>query len=141
MIGHAEIQAPLRIATGAEIVVALLRAHDADIALRQFLEAGIAVTLAEALVGLAPAMGAVDGAQVFQPQRPADQRIDRHQPFTEAKGVLHRHARLELNRHLLQRAASELQHQWRVPEAGANRLVSMAASAFLLLEPHSWPPM
>ena len=67
MVGHAEVHAPLRIAAGAEVVVAFFRAHDADIALRQFLEAGVAITLAETLVGLASTMAAVNGTQIFQP--------------------------------------------------------------------------
>ncbi|OMP13580.1 hypothetical protein COLO4_01374 [Corchorus olitorius] len=85
---HAMGFAPLRLATGAMLVVALFGADDAAVALGQGGEAGIAVALAEALAGLAAAVGAVDGAQVFQAQATADQRIDRYLALVEAKGVV-----------------------------------------------------
>src|SRR5690606_32655424 len=66
MIGHAELLTPGRLATGAGLIVAFFRAHDAQVTLRQLLHAGIAITLAVAALGLAPTMAAVDGAQVFQ---------------------------------------------------------------------------
>jgi hypothetical protein len=108
MVGHAELLAPARLAAGALIEVALLRAHDAHIALRQLLHAGVAVALAEAGLGPAPAMAAMDGAEVFQAQRLAQQRVDRHLFVAEAQGVLHR--RVQARRHLAQRATSQFAH-------------------------------
>ncbi|MNQ63676.1 hypothetical protein D3C85_780680 [compost metagenome] len=135
MLGHAELLAPTRLAAGAGVVVAALRAHDADIALRQLLHAGVAVTLAETGLGPAPAVAAMDGAQVLEAQGLAKQRIDRHLLLAQAKGVLHRC--LQARRHLAQGTAGQLDHQCRALNCG---LGSLSALAFDL-EPHAWPPM
>src|SRR5690606_40089115 len=68
MVGHAELLAPARFATGTGLEVAALRAHHADVALRQFLHAGVAVALAETGLGLASAVRAMNGAEVLQTQ-------------------------------------------------------------------------
>lgn len=100
VIGHAEPLAPLRFAAGALLVVALLRADDATVALRQPGEAGIAIALAETLLRLAAAMGAEDAAEVLQAQRPADQRVHRDFAVVEAEGVLHGSIAFQARRHL-----------------------------------------
>ncbi len=95
VVGHAELRAPVRIAAGAELVVAFFRADNAGVALGQLLEAGIAVTLAETLVGLAPAVRAVDRAQILELQPLADQRIHRHPAVAQAEVILSRGAQFD----------------------------------------------
>src|SRR5690606_14464864 len=90
VILHAELFAPLRFTTGAEVEVALLRMDDAGVALRQLLEAGIAITLIEALAGVATTMHAVDLAGELQLQRLADERVERHQAVAQWQVVGHR---------------------------------------------------
>src|SRR3546814_6163341 len=68
--------------------MAALRAHDAQVALGQLGHAGVAITLAEAGLGPAPAMAAVDRTEKLQAYRAADQRIDRHLEIAQAKGIL-----------------------------------------------------
>ncbi|MCY1530579.1 hypothetical protein D9M68_657710 [compost metagenome] len=104
VIGHAEALAPLRLAAGALLEVALFRADDAAVALRQLGEAGVAVALAEALLRLAPAVGAMDGAEEFEAQLPADQGVRRDFRLVQAKAVLH--GCFKAHRHLAQCAAS-----------------------------------
>ncbi|MCY1404188.1 hypothetical protein D9M71_193900 [compost metagenome] len=77
MVGHAKLLAPPRFTAGAGVVVAFFRGHDADIALGQLGHARVAVTLAEAGLGLAPTVDAMNRPQVLQAQGLADQRVDR----------------------------------------------------------------
>ncbi len=126
VIGHAEPLAPLRFAAGALLVVALLRADDATVALRQPGEAGIAIALAETLLRLAAAMGAEDAAEVLQAQRPADQRVHRDFAVVEAEGVLHGSIAFQARRHLAQRAAGDFFHQ--CTESDLNRMFGIGSS-------------
>src|SRR5690606_7614506 len=71
----AVLLAPGGLAAGAGVVVAALRADDAAVALRQALEARIAIALAETFTGFASAMGAGDGAHVLETNTPPEQRI------------------------------------------------------------------
>ncbi|MNN32987.1 hypothetical protein D3C81_1467240 [compost metagenome] len=110
MIGHAELLAPRGFAAGALIVVAFFRGHDAHVALRKLGHARVAVTLAETGLGLAPAVAAMDGTEVFQAHGLADQGVDRHFLLAQAKSVLH-HRRIETRRHFTDGAAAEFD-QW-----------------------------
>ncbi len=106
MIGHAELLAPRRITASALIVMAFFRAHDAQVALRQLEHARVAVTLAVAGLGLAPAMTAMNGAEKLQTQRLADQRVDRYLGLAEAKSVLHTRRVILTRRHFVDCSAT-----------------------------------
>src|SRR5690606_913677 len=72
VIHHAVGLAPGGLPAGALVVVALFGADDAAVALGEPGEAGVAVALAETLVGLAAAVAAVDDPQVTNAQALAD---------------------------------------------------------------------
>ncbi|MNT29355.1 hypothetical protein D3C72_1650900 [compost metagenome] len=133
MIGHAELLAPGRFTAGALVVVAFFRGHDAHIALGQLGHARVAVALAEAGLGLATAVTAMDGTKVFQAQGLADQRIDRHFLLAQTKSVLH-HRRVETRRHFTDGAAAKFD-QWIASDL--NRMLATGAD----FELHSCGPM
>ena len=57
---HAEIPGKVHVPTGSLVEMAALRADNAEIALRQPLEAGVAITLVEALFRRPATFNAVD---------------------------------------------------------------------------------
>ena len=134
MPGHAELLAPRRLAAGTGGVVALFRADDALVALRQFRHAGIAVALAVTLLRALAAVAAVDRAQIVEADALAEQRVERDFLLTKAQAVLHRS--LQPHRHLAQRTACDLLHQCRVSEV-LNRMFGTSR----LLDLHSIGPM
>jgi len=90
--------------------MATLGAHDAQVTLGQLGHAWVAIALAEAGLGLAAAMAAMDGAEVFQAYMGADQGVDRHLGIAQAKRVLN--GRLtELRRHFADCTATNF-NQW-----------------------------
>jgi len=110
MVGHAELLAPRRITAGAGGVMTTLGTHDAQVALSQLGHARVAITLAEAGLGLAAAMAAMDRTQVFQAHMSADQRVDRHLGIAQTKRILN--GRLtELRRHFADCTATDF-NQW-----------------------------
>src|SRR5471032_2355154 len=133
MVGHAELLAPGRITAGALIVVALLGAHDADITLRQLEHARVAITLAVAGLGLAPAVAAMDRTQKLQAHGLADQGVDRELFITQAKPVLHQ-GFVQASGHLVDGAATNFD-QWMASDL--NRILGTGAD----LEAHSCGPM
>ena len=80
--------APFGFAAGALVEVTLFGFDDAQVALRQFAEAGVAVALAEAFAGFAAAVDAVDRAAVAQVELCADgfSQVDRL--FAKLQAVL-----------------------------------------------------
>ena len=133
MVGHAEFFTPGRLAAGAGVVMAALGTHDAGVALGQLGHARVAITLAEAGLGLASTMGAMNRPEEFQAQLLADQRVDRHLAVTQAKGVLHVRA-FKARRHLADCTAAKLD-QWMASDL--NRMFGTGAD----FEAHSCAPM
>lgn len=133
MVGHAECFAPAGITASAGVVMATFGAHDAQVTLGQLGHARVAVTLAETGFGLAAAMAAMNGTQVFQAHVGADQRVDRHLGVAQTKRVLN--GRLtELRRHFADCTATDF-NQWIASDL--NRMFGTGAD----LDAHSCGPM
>ena len=90
MLGHAELLTPGRFAAGSFGIMTLFRAHDAGIALGQFLEAGVAVALVEAFFCAPSAMGAVNVTQRLEADRFTQPFIHRHLLVTNRQLIGHR---------------------------------------------------
>jgi hypothetical protein len=90
MIDHAVFFAPLGFPAGTGGIVAFLRAYDAGITLGQALEAGVAVTLIEALTGFAVTVNAIDDSQVIQLQRAPQVLVEGNFLLAQQHGVLYR---------------------------------------------------
>ena len=85
---HAEILCKTGVTAGAGVEVAAFRADDAEVALGQFLETGVAITLAIALFRRPTALDALDLAGEVERDASPDMFIQRDCLVIEAKEVL-----------------------------------------------------
>src|SRR5690554_5674864 len=101
----AEALGPLRLTAGAGIEVASFGLDEAGIALRQLLEAGVAVALGKALLGCPSTAGTGDGARPAQLEGLPQTPIKLQPMLTGPQRIRHRPARLpRLDPHLAQAA-------------------------------------
>src|SRR5690554_6582403 len=102
MLYHAVGFAPFRLPAGAQVKMALFRAHDAAVTSCQLAEAGVTIALVETLLGGAIAMDTADHAIKIQPDLPPYQIIQRNAGIAHRQGIGYRVA--GFGRHLAKTA-------------------------------------
>jgi flavin-binding protein dodecin len=100
VIGKAVFFTPFRIAAGAVVKMAFLRAHNAAIALGQFGKAGVAVALAKTLFRAAATVNTVDIAEVLKADSLANILVQGNKLLVQWQLVVDRAAVAEAGTHL-----------------------------------------